>query len=167
MTHSLTDITNHWQSASAITTTSAVEVCYHLLGYGPDFTNVPDWSFLNLTALYWSIFRRWPRLRGLAGQLTDAEEPPETIPLREGGRTLLHFDAYAFKGPILRDLCLYDYMSMISLQRRQGGGDDESHICLEGRPFVQRHESFYQEFRRIQGGLYLNTRLLPWKMFRP
>ena len=47
---------------------SAVEVCYHLLGYGTDFTNVPDWSFLNLTALYWSVFRRWPRLRCLAGQ---------------------------------------------------------------------------------------------------
>ncbi|KAH7461048.1 hypothetical protein FOMA001_g19191 [Fusarium oxysporum f. sp. matthiolae] len=42
---------------------SAVEVCYHLLGYHTDFTNVPDWSFLNLTALYWAIFRRWMHLR--------------------------------------------------------------------------------------------------------
>ncbi|XP_044714444.1 ATP-dependent DNA helicase PIF1 [Hirsutella rhossiliensis] len=38
---------------------SAVEVCYHLLGYDTDFTNVPHWSFLNLTALYWAIFRLW------------------------------------------------------------------------------------------------------------
>ncbi|KAM4064306.1 PIF1 protein [Hirsutella rhossiliensis] len=67
---------------------SAVEVCYHLLGYDTDFTNVPHWSFLNLTALYWTIFRLWAHLRHQAGELTDAEQPPETIPLRQGGRTL-------------------------------------------------------------------------------
>ncbi|XP_044718675.1 RmlC-like jelly roll fold protein [Hirsutella rhossiliensis] len=72
---------------------SAVEVCYHLLGYDTDFTNVPHWSFLNLTALYWTIFRLWAHLRHQAGELTDAEQPPETIPLRQGGRTLLCLDA--------------------------------------------------------------------------
>ncbi|XP_044714447.1 PIF1-like helicase domain-containing protein [Hirsutella rhossiliensis] len=50
-----------------------------------------------------------------AGELTDAEQPPETIPLRQGGRTLLCLDAYAYRGHVLRDLCLYDYMSMIHL----------------------------------------------------
>ncbi|KAM4061599.1 PIF1-like helicase [Hirsutella rhossiliensis] len=94
---------------------SAVEVCYHLLGYDTDFTNVPHWSFLNLTALYWTIFRLWAHLRHQAGELTDAEQPPETIPLRQGGRTLLCLDAYAYRGHVLRDLCLYDYMSMIHL----------------------------------------------------
>ncbi|KAM4061932.1 ATP-dependent DNA helicase PIF1 [Hirsutella rhossiliensis] len=72
---------------------SAVEVCYHLLGYDTDFTNVPHWSFLNLTALYWAIFRLWAHLRHQAGELTDAEQPPETIRLRQGGRTLLYLDA--------------------------------------------------------------------------
>ncbi|KAM4061756.1 PIF1-like helicase [Hirsutella rhossiliensis] len=94
---------------------SAVEVCYHLLGYDTDFTNVPHWSFLNLTALYWTIFRLWAHLRHQAGELTDAEQPPETIPLRQGGRTLLCLEAYAYRGHVLQDLCLYDYMSMIHL----------------------------------------------------
>ncbi|XP_044717333.1 ATP-dependent DNA helicase PIF1 [Hirsutella rhossiliensis] len=85
---------------------SAVEVCYHLLGYDTDFTNVPHWSFLNLTALYWAIFRLWAHLRHQAGELTDAEQPPETIRLRQGGRTLLYLDAYAYRGHVLRDLCL-------------------------------------------------------------
>jgi hypothetical protein len=111
---------------------SAVEVCYHLLGYHTDFTNVPHWSFLNLTALYWTIFRLWAHLRHQAGELTDAEHPPETIPLRQGGRALLYLDAYAYRGHILRDLCLYDYMSMIHLVRRKGHSEDESHICLDG-----------------------------------
>lgn len=31
---------------------SAVEGCYFLLGYQTDFTNVPHWSYINLTALY-------------------------------------------------------------------------------------------------------------------
>ncbi|KAM4061813.1 PIF1-like helicase [Hirsutella rhossiliensis] len=94
---------------------SAVEVCYHLLGYDTDFTNVPHWSFLNMTALYWAIFRLWAHLRHQAGELTDAEQPAETIRLRQGGRTLLYLDAYAYRGHVLRDLCLYDYMSMIHL----------------------------------------------------
>ncbi|KAM4064312.1 PIF1-like helicase [Hirsutella rhossiliensis] len=94
---------------------SAVEVCYHLLGYDTDFTNVPHWSFLNLTALYWAIFRLWAHLRHQAGELTDAEQPAETIPLRQGGRTLLCLEAYAYRGHVLQDLCLYDYMSMIHL----------------------------------------------------
>ncbi|XP_044716329.1 PIF1 protein [Hirsutella rhossiliensis] len=62
---------------------SAVEVCYHLLGYDTDFTNVPHC--------------------------------PGDHPLRQGGRTLLCLDAYAYRGHVLRDLCLYDYMSMIHL----------------------------------------------------
>ncbi|KAM4062555.1 PIF1 protein [Hirsutella rhossiliensis] len=97
---------------------SAVEVCYHLLGYDTDFTNVPHWSFLNLTALYWAIFRLWAHLRRQAGELTDAEQPRETIPLRQGGRTLLCLEAYSYRGHVLQDLCLYDYMSMIHLLRR-------------------------------------------------
>ncbi|KAM4055420.1 PIF1 protein [Hirsutella rhossiliensis] len=112
---------------------SAVEVCYHLLGYDTDFTNVPHWSFLNLTALYWTIFRLWAHLRHQAGELTDAEHPPETIPLRQGGRTLLCLEAYAYRGHVLQDLCLYDYMSMIHLLRRNGRSEDESHIFLDGQ----------------------------------
>ncbi|XP_044721137.1 ATP-dependent DNA helicase PIF1 [Hirsutella rhossiliensis] len=111
---------------------SAVEVCYHLLGYDTDFTNVPHWSFLNLTALYWAIFRLWAHLRHQAGELTDAEQPPETIRLRQGGRTLLYLDAYAYRGHVLRDLCLYDYMSMIHLMRRKSRSEDDSHF-LDGQ----------------------------------
>jgi hypothetical protein len=125
---------------------SAVEVCYHLLGYHTDFTNVPDWSFLNLTALYWSIFRRWTHLRRQAGVQTDLEEPAETVQLREGGRTLLYLDAYACRGQVLRSLCLYDYMSMIYLVRRSDQDEDETHISLEGSS--PECHGWLQELRR-------------------
>ncbi|KAI0903059.1 hypothetical protein F4823DRAFT_324315 [Ustulina deusta] len=113
---------------------SAVEVCYFLLGYQTDFTNVPHWSYINLTALYWTIFRRWTHLRRQASTQTDVEEPSETVQFRESGRTLLYLDAYAYRGPVLRDVCLYDYMSMITLELRRGRDDDEARIALEGPP---------------------------------
>ncbi|KAK7420728.1 hypothetical protein QQZ08_010263 [Neonectria magnoliae] len=113
---------------------SAVEVCYFLLGYQTDFTNVPHWSYINLTALYWTIFRRWVHLRRLASTQADAEEPSEAVQFRESGRTLLYLDAYAYRGRILRDACLYDYMSMITLERRRGRDEDGTHLVLEGPP---------------------------------
>ncbi|KAH6955959.1 PIF1-like helicase-domain-containing protein [Ilyonectria sp. MPI-CAGE-AT-0026] len=125
---------------------SAVEVCYHLLGYHTDFTNVPRWSFINLTALYWSIFRRWLHLRRQSGEDADADEPPETIGLRESGRTLLSLDAYAYRGPLLRGLCLYDYMSMISLERRRDREEDETHFALHGPS--QESENWIQKLRK-------------------
>ncbi|KAJ6436034.1 reverse transcriptase domain protein [Purpureocillium lavendulum] len=125
---------------------SAVEVCYHMLGYETDFTNVPHWSFLNLNALYWAIFRRWKHLRSEAGAETEGEEPPETVQLREGGRTLLCLDAYAYRGRVLRDICLYDYMSMVTLVRNRGRDEDGNHISLE----VPSPEScnWFQKLRR-------------------
>ncbi|XP_044714659.1 PIF1-like helicase domain-containing protein [Hirsutella rhossiliensis] len=80
---------------------SAVEVCYHLLGYDTDFTNVPHWSFLNLTALYWTIFRLWAHLRHQAGELTDAEQPQRQSsearranPIMPGGYAVPIFQGY-------------------------------------------------------------------------
>ncbi|KAM4067705.1 PIF1-like helicase [Hirsutella rhossiliensis] len=70
----------------------------------------------------------------LASTQTDAEEPSETVQFRESGRTLLCLDAYAYRGPVLRDVCLYDYMSMITLERRRGRDEDETRIALEGPP---------------------------------
>jgi hypothetical protein len=110
---------------------SAVEVYYFLLDYQTDFTNVPHWSYINLTALYWTIFRRWIHLHRQASTQTDAEEPSETVQFRESGWTLLYLDAYTYRGRVLRDVCLYDYMSMITLERRRGQDEDETHIALE------------------------------------
>ncbi|KAM4066708.1 PIF1-like helicase [Hirsutella rhossiliensis] len=38
-----------------------------------------------------------------AGELRDAEQPPETIPPRQGGRTFLCLEAYAYRGHVLQD----------------------------------------------------------------
>jgi hypothetical protein len=36
---------------------SQVEVVAHLLGYKMEFTNSDTWTFLNVSCLYWHIFR--------------------------------------------------------------------------------------------------------------
>ena len=95
---------------------------------------MPNWSYINLTALYWTIFRRWPHLRRQACTQTDAEVPSETVQFRENGRTLLYLDAYAYRGPVLSDVCLYDYMSMTTLERRRGRDEDKVRVALQGPP---------------------------------
>jgi hypothetical protein len=57
---------------------SQVEVVAHLLGYPTEFTHNGDWTVLNVSALYWHIFRRWPHLQFLAGRDTE-ELPDETV----------------------------------------------------------------------------------------
>src|SRR2546430_2069268 len=42
---------------------SQVEVVAHLLGYNMEFANNDAWTFLNVSSLYWHIFRRWRHLR--------------------------------------------------------------------------------------------------------
>ncbi|XP_044714515.1 PIF1 protein [Hirsutella rhossiliensis] len=139
---------------------SAVEVCYHLLGYDTDFTNVPHWSFLNLTALYWTIFRLWAHLRHQAGELTDAEQPPETIPLRQGGRTLLCLDVYAYRGHVLQDLCLYDYMSMVHLLRRP----DQYAVPIFQGYISDDHEDDHPVYVKRNSVLHLAL-FVPWENF--
>jgi hypothetical protein len=49
-------------------TLSQVEVVSHLLGFCPEFTHNKVWTFLNVSSLYWEIFRRWAHLRYSAGE---------------------------------------------------------------------------------------------------
>jgi len=47
---------------------SQVEVTVRLLGYGTEFTSNDAWTFLNVCALYWHVFRRWLHLQHEAGR---------------------------------------------------------------------------------------------------
>ena len=42
---------------------SQVEVIVYLIGYRIEFSNNKAWAFLNISSLYWYIFRRWAHLR--------------------------------------------------------------------------------------------------------
>ncbi|KAL8367267.1 hypothetical protein RB599_010317, partial [Gaeumannomyces hyphopodioides] len=65
---------------------SQVEVVSHLLGYPTEFANNDAWTFLNVSSLYWHIFRRWPHLRQSASGTENVDEHgEETILLEEAG----------------------------------------------------------------------------------
>jgi hypothetical protein len=98
---------------------SSVEVCYHLLGFGTDFTDNIDWEFVNLNTLYWTVFRRWPCAQRLAREDEPHQEPsPESVVFTESGPKLSYYAAYPHRGEALADLSFWEYLSFVSLCRK-------------------------------------------------
>lgn len=99
---------------------SQVEVAAHLLGFCTEFTHNKVWTYLNVSSLYWEIFRRWGYLRYSAGE--DNENPvDEVVMLEHSGQKTTFVQAYPHRGPHLVALSLYDYMSVVKLKRKRGG----------------------------------------------
>ncbi|OAQ60809.1 ATP-dependent DNA helicase PIF1 [Purpureocillium lilacinum] len=96
---------------------SQVEVVAHLLGYPAEFSNSNAWAYLNTSLLYWQIFRRWRHLRDESGAAVSGNAVDESVVVEEAGYKLGHVEAYEHRGPVLRDLCLYDYVSIVRLKR--------------------------------------------------
>jgi hypothetical protein len=97
---------------------SQVEVVAHLLGYKMEFTNNNVWTFLNVSSLYWHIFRRWRHLRCADGVECPEETAEETVMLEEAGQKISFPQAYPHRGRLLQGLSLYDYMSVVKLKRK-------------------------------------------------
>lgn len=100
---------------------SQVEVVAHLLGYPTEFTSSSAWTFLNVSLLYWQVFRRWRHLRLLSGSGVADESVEETVLVEEAGQRISFVEAYHHRGDLLRDLCLYDYLSLVRLKRKGKG----------------------------------------------
>lgn len=97
---------------------SQVEVVAHLLGYKMEFTNNDAWTFLNVTSLYWHIFRQWRYLRCAGGMECPEETGEETVLLEKAGQRISFLQAYPHRGRFLQGLSLYDYMSVVKLKRK-------------------------------------------------
>ncbi|KAJ6437553.1 G1/S regulator [Purpureocillium lavendulum] len=63
---------------------SQVEVTAHLLGYTSEFTNASAWAYLNVSVLYWHVFRRWRHLRQQSGTGIADASVEESIVVRVG-----------------------------------------------------------------------------------
>jgi len=99
---------------------SQVEVIAHLMGYRMEFSNNEAWAFLNVSSLYWHIFRRWAHLRRTSGGEESDESFDETVLLEQSGQRVSLVQAYPHRGRLLQELSLYDYMSVVRLKRRGG-----------------------------------------------
>ncbi|KAM4061630.1 PIF1-like helicase [Hirsutella rhossiliensis] len=93
------------------------------------FTERPlsTWAFLNVSVLYWHVFRQWPHLRRESGAATADGSVDESILVEEAGQRICRVEAYRHRGDVLRGLCLYDYISLVL--RRPG---KQAMVCLDG-----------------------------------
>jgi hypothetical protein len=96
---------------------SSVEVCANLLGYPNSFSSQKRWQNVHMTTLYWAIFRRWKAVQDAAGPLVQSHETPETIILNQYGVRLTVYEAYAHRGPLLKDICFYEYLCLVNFYR--------------------------------------------------
>ena len=94
----------------------------HLLGYQTEFSGNAAWAFANVSVLYWRVFRRWSYLRHTSGEeVADGDPMNDAVLVEQAGQRISYFDAYPHRGAVLRGLCLYDYMSLVMLKRRDNG----------------------------------------------
>jgi hypothetical protein len=117
---------------------SQVEVIAHLMGYRMEFASNEAWAFLNMSSLYWHIFRRWSHLRRASGEESN-ESFDETVLLGESGQRVSLVQAYPHRGRPLQQLSLYDYMSVVRLKQRGGRGGARGLVELDSSwPLSQR-----------------------------
>lgn len=110
---------------------SQVEVVAHLQGYGTEFASNKAWTFLNVCTLYWHIFRRWRHLQCASGRECLDEPIEETVLLEEAGQKISFVQAYAYRGRLLEDVSLYDYMSIVMLKRKGKGAPARGEVEFE------------------------------------
>ena len=117
---------------------SQVEVIAHLLGYDMEFTNNNIWTFVNVSTLYWAVFRRWHYLRCASGVESLDEEADETVLLEEAGQRIFFIQAYPHRGRFLQALSFYDYMSVVKLKRKGKGAAARGEVEFDSAwPFSQ------------------------------
>jgi hypothetical protein len=54
--------------------------------------------------------------------VTDGEPVDDAVLVEQAGQRISYFEAYPHRGDLLRPLCLYDYMSLVTLKRRANPG---------------------------------------------
>ena len=84
-----------------------------MLGYDTEFANNEAWTFLNVSLLYWHVFRRWHHLWRMSRMDDRDQAVDERVLLEEAGERVSLLQAYPHRGEILRDLSLYKYMLVV------------------------------------------------------
>jgi len=55
----------------------------------------------------------------------------ETVHVRNNGFQLSYVEAYKYRGPVLANICLFDYLSFVKLERRQIEQDNSALIPFD------------------------------------
>ena len=103
-----------------------------------EFVNNEAWMFLNVSSLYWHIFRRWCHLRRMSGTDDRDQAFDERVLLEEAGERVSLPQAYPYRGEILRDLSLYEYMSVVQLRRKSSDATARREVEFDGASPLSR-----------------------------
>jgi hypothetical protein len=97
---------------------SQVEVIANLKGFESEFSSNSAWIFVNVCSLYWRVFQRWRHLRDAAGRGDVDGGLEDRVVLRDEGQKITFLDVYPHRGEHLRELTLYEYLSVVVLKRK-------------------------------------------------
>ncbi|KAM4061035.1 hypothetical protein HRG_012950 [Hirsutella rhossiliensis] len=148
---------------------SQVEVVAHLLGYPSEFTSSSAWAYLNVSVLYWHVSRRWRHLRQESGTAVADVSVDESVAVEEAGERISFAEAYHHRGHVLRGLCLYDYVSLVRLQRVgkdgcSGAWGEHAVVCLDGHLSKDFEQDDEEQCHRRAAVQHLAL-FAPWETF--
>lgn len=126
-------------------TLSQVEVAAFLMGFRTEFTHNKVWTYLNVSSLYWEVFRRWRHLRHSSSG-DDAHSVDEAVMLEPSGQKITFVQAYPHRGPQLAALSLYDYMSVVMIKKKHAG--DRARRALDFEESWPLSEAWVQVLRK-------------------
>lgn len=124
---------------------SQVEVVAHHMGQKMDYGSQEAWTFVNIHVAYRHVYRRWQHLQREAGD-DELDENEDRILVAETGQKTSLLDAYPHRGPLLADMCLYDYMATVTLVKRRNRAGGWGMIDLDSS--WERASSLMQQLRR-------------------
>ncbi len=89
---------------------SGPEIANVMIGQPESYTNV-RFTMLSYNSLYLEMVEMFPNLKVDSPEQNDHQV--STVSIIDSRTVTDHFADYRYRGPILRDLCLYDYSSVV------------------------------------------------------
>jgi hypothetical protein len=94
---------------------SQVEVVAQMLGHPFEYTSHAHWVSVNVNGVYWRLFGHWPLLHEQAS----LEAGEDRLYLGKHGQKTTLLDAYPHRGPVLAELSVYEYASVVRLVNKR------------------------------------------------
>lgn len=126
---------------------SAVEVCYHILGFPTDFTSIPSWTFVYPESLYHQMTRKMASHRSRHPNEENTANHHKVV-LTSEGKTIDRYQAYVDRGEHLKDLCFWEYMSFLELRRKSDTRVTQDRIKIPFKPGSSLSNEWQQVLRR-------------------
>lgn len=138
--------------------TSAVEIAHVTLGY-PEFYSNKEYRTISLIALYATMKYKFPELSYIPSE--DIGIDDQLLVVDTEGKEKLYFQSYQNRCKVLLPLCLYDFISIIHINKGSGFSVHEQYFIPSFTGPLPHHEYYSPEGRSRYSALMLGL-FLPW-----